>query len=84
MDIMELMERAEIAINAVLAKKYKGRRFIDDVAWGEDRFRLPIYEIGSNPMDCHGVAAFSFRLCEGEDPAKMLDEAVAYFLRYQL
>lgn len=84
MDIMELMDIAENAISKAL-KKYHGDRFIDDVAWGEKCFRLPIYEIGSNPMDCHGVTAFSFFVDEDSDDVKKdLKEALDYFIRYQL
>ena len=85
MDIMELMDFAENAISRALKKKYRDNRFIDDVAWGETRFRLPIYEIGSSPMDCHGVTAFSFCVDEDSDDVKKdLTEALDYFIRYQL
>ena len=84
MDIMELMDIAQNTITRAL-RKYHGNRFIDDVAWGETCFRLPIYEIGSNPMNCHGVTAFSFCVDEDSDDVKKdLKEALDYFISYQL
>ena len=84
MDIMELMGFAENAISRALKKKYRDNRFIDDVAWGETCFRLPVYEIGKDPSDCHGVATFFYAVDPDVDAEKDLKEKLDYFIRYQL